>query len=255
MLRVPVLLSGAPADPVPPPADLLPVLGDDRAECVWRNEVGGLTFRCEDADGRVRYVKWAPPGAPLDLAAEAARLGWAGRFIRVPAVLELDPAGRFLVTGAIHGESAVAERWRARPVAAARALGQGLRALHDRLPVAGCPFDWSAGARIREAEEAGIDLPAGLRVPPPVDRLVVAHGDACVPNTLLDDRGGFLAHVDLGRLGVADRWADLAIATYSLAWNYVPPTGVDLEAELLDAYGIDRDDDRIHYYRALWDAT
>ena len=251
---MPVLFSGAPAEPVPPPADLLPVVGRDRAVCVWRNEVGGLTFRCE-GDGRARYVKWAPPGAPLDLAAEAARLAWAGRFVPVPAVLELEPAGRFLVTAAIDGEPAVAERWRAEPVTAARAIGHGLRALHDALPVPGCPFDWSVAARIRDAEDAGADLPAGLRIPPAIDRLVVAHGDACVPNTLLDDRGAFLAHVDLGRLGVADRWADLAIATYSLAWNYVPAEGVDLERELLDAYGIERDDERIRYYRALWDAT
>ena len=29
----------------------------------------------------------------------------------------------------------------------------------------------------------------------------------------------------------------------------------DWEDELLDAYGIDRDDERIDYYRRLWDAT
>jgi kanamycin kinase len=127
--------------------------------------------------------------------------------------------------------------------------------LHDALPVAGCPFDWSVEARILRAEQAGVVLPAGLRSPPPVDRLVVAHGDACVPNTLLGADGRFLAQVDLGRLGVADRWADLAVATYSLAWNFVPPDGVDLEHELLDAYGVDRDERRIAYYRALWDAT
>ena len=28
------------------------------------------------------------------------------------------------------------------------AIGAGLRALHDALPVAGCPFDWSAAARV-----------------------------------------------------------------------------------------------------------
>ena len=45
---------------------------------------------------------------------------------------------------------------------------------------------------------------------PPVDRLVVCHGDACAPNTLLTDDGRWSGHVDLGQLGVADRWADLA---------------------------------------------
>jgi len=82
-------------------------------------------------------------------------------------------------------------------------------------------------------------------------RLVVCHGDACAPATLIDDDGHFLAIVDLGRLGIGDRWADLAVATYSLGWNYVG----NWEAELLDAYGIDRDEERIDYYRRLWDAT
>ena len=37
------------------------------------------------------------------------------------------------------------------PAPAVDAIGAGLRALHDALPVAGCPFDWSAGARVAEA--------------------------------------------------------------------------------------------------------
>jgi len=57
---------------------------------------------------------------------------------------------------------------------------------------------------------------------PPVDRLVVCHGDACCPNTLLGPDGRWVAHVDLGQLGTADRWADLAVATWSTAWNYGP---------------------------------
>jgi hypothetical protein len=51
---------------------------------------------------------------------------------------------------------------------------------------------------------------------------VVCHGDACVPNTLLDRTGRWIGHVDLGTLGVGDRWADLAIATLSTEWNYGP---------------------------------
>jgi kanamycin kinase len=50
-------------------------------------------------------------------------------------------------------------------------------------------------------------------------------------------------HVDLGTLGVADRWADLAVATLSLSWNY--PGSWD--GELLEAYGVDPDPARIEY--------
>jgi len=50
-------------------------------------------------------------------------------------------------------------------------------------------------------------------------------------------------------LGVADRWADLAIATWSTTWNYGP----GWETPLLDAYGVAPDPDRTRYYRLLWD--
>ena len=84
---------------------------------------------------------------------------------------------------------------------------------------------------------------------PPVDRLVVCHGDACAPNTLLGDDGQWVGHVDLGALGVGDRWADLAIATWSCDWNYGP----GWQDTLLNAYGIDPDPIRTRYYRVLWD--
>jgi kanamycin kinase len=84
---------------------------------------------------------------------------------------------------------------------------------------------------------------------PAVDQLVVCHGDACAPNTLIAADGTWSGHVDLGALGVADRWADLAVATASTMWNF----GEGVEDAVLDAYGIERDDERIRFYRALWE--
>jgi kanamycin kinase len=91
-----------------------------------------------------------------------------------------------------------------------------------------------------------LDLLADI---PPVDRLVVCHGDSCAPNTLLTDDGRWSGHVDLGELGVADRWADLAVATWSTEWNYGP----GWDKLLLQAYGVPPDPDRTRYYRLLWD--
>jgi kanamycin kinase len=120
-----------------------------------------------------------------------------------------------------------------------------LRYLHDTLPVAQCPFDWSVPYRLRRA----VGDTAALLDPPPVDRLVVCHGDACSPNTLLAEGSGeAVAHVDLGALGVGDRWADLAVATMSLGWNYGP----GWEESFLTAYGVGPDPVRSAYYRALW---
>jgi kanamycin kinase len=78
----------------------------------------------------------------------------------------------------------------------------------------------------------------------------VCHGDACAPNTLLDDDGRWTAHVDLGTLGLADRWADLAVASMSLDWNF----GEGWQPEFFAAYGVRPDADRIRFYRALWNA-
>lgn len=213
---------------------------------VWINELGGVTFQ---VDAGTEYIKVARAGT-VDFANEACRLRWAAPYVAVPKVLDFGADGEWtwLRTQGLAGLCAVHPRWTAAPEVAVRALGAGLRALHDRLPAASCPFDWSAAGRLAlmtPAQRAGVDEP------PPVDRLVVCHGDACSPNTLIDDEGHYCGHVDFGDLGVADRWADLAVATLSLQWNY---PGRSWDAEFFAAYGVDPDPLRIDYYRRLWEA-
>ena len=253
--------------PVPTPVAAL-AAGRPARE-VWENMLGGRTFEVGSGADRC-FVKWTPAASGIDLAEEAARLAWAVAFTPVPRVIGqgADEAGAWLVTTALPGQSAVMPRWQADPATAVAAIGEGLRAMHDTLPVRDCPFSWMAADRLadarRRARDGRIDLadwheehqPLGtgraldlLADVPPVDRLVVCHGDACAPNTLITDDGRWSGHVDLGELGVADRWADLAVATWSTEWNYGP----GWERPLLDAYGIRPDPDRIRYYRLLWD--
>jgi kanamycin kinase len=264
-----VVDSGLPPAGLPVPAPVAAEAGAALVRPVWVNELGGATFEIGTGDQR-RFAKWAPAGSGLDLAAEAARMAWAVAYTPVPRLLAhgADGTGSWLVTRALPGEMAVTDRWQARPRTAVTAIGEGLRALHDALPVATCPFSWSAGDRLREVRERAArgkldpagwhpdhqDLSIGaalerLADPPPVDKLVVCHGDSCAPNTLITGDGRWSGHVDLGELGVADRWADLAIATWSTTWNYGP----GWEAALLDAYGVAPDPDRTRYYRLLWD--
>jgi kanamycin kinase len=223
--------------------------GGAALEPVWANDLGGLTFRT--ADGR--YIKHGPHNAETTFADEAERLAWAGRFVAVPRVLAhgADADREWLVSAALPGRSAVAPRWVAEPATAVRAIGEGLRALHEALPVEDCPFDWSVTARRANAARRGIRVPDHLREAPPIDRLVVCHGDACAPNTLIGDDGRCSGHVDLGALGTADRWADVAVAAMSTEWNYGP----GWEGALLAAYGVEPDPLRLAYYRDLWNAT
>ena len=246
-----------PASPLPVPAVVAGIAAGRDVAAVWVNELGGVTFRV--GSGRDReFVKTATPtwshlGA---LPREADRLRWAAEYVAVPRVLGVGAC--WLHTAGLPGTSAVDPRWVANPRAAARAIGAGLRVLHDRLPVAACPFDWSVPTRLaelgqegRSAASRGRDRRRGLTDPPPVERLGVCPGDACAPNTLIADDGKCCGHVDLGDLGVADRWADLAVATLSLSWNYPG----EWDGELLDAYGVEPDPARIDYYRRLWQAS
>jgi len=242
-----------PAAPVDVPDRVHDLAGDARLEPVWANDIGGLTFRASPAAGHPFYIKWGPRNDEWNLRDEAERLRWAGHWIRVPEVIDQgqDATHEWLVTKAIDGDSAVHPRWVARPEIAVRAVGEGLRALHDALPVDDCPWDWAVESRIANAARRGIRVPERFHDAPPIDRLVVCHADACCPNTLIGDDGRWLAHVDLGLLGVGDRWGDIAVASMSTEWNYGP----GWEDALIEAYGLEPDRERLAYYRELWNAT
>jgi kanamycin kinase len=263
------VVAGPPGPDVAVPARVAAIAGTRPLRAVWENQLGGLTFEVGTGPDRC-FVKWAPAGSGIDLGEEADRLAWAVAFTPVPRLLGhgADPAGSWLVTAALPGQSAVADRWKAEPRTAVAAIGTGLRALHDALPAADCPYSWTAADRLADARRrAGRgDLDPARWDPeyrrlgvagaltlladvPPCDRLVVCHGDGCAPNTLLTDDGRFSGHVDLGELGVADPWADLAVAAWSTEWNYGP----GWEGLLLDAYGVSADRERMRYYRLLWE--
>lgn len=260
--------AGPPSHNLEAPAPVRALAGGRLTCAVWENEAGGITFEVDGPEPV--FVKWAPASSGIDLESEAVRLSWAGSFIHVPRVLEAgrDEAGTWLVTSPVPGEMAISKRWRESPAAAVKAIGEGLRALHETLPTALCPYSWSAESRVDDArrraaagelepsrwhpEHRSLSVNGALRLladVPAIDRLVVCHGDACAPNTLIDADGHWSGHVDFGALGIADRWADLAVATWSTEWNYGP----GWEATLLAAYGVEADARRTKFYRLLWD--
>jgi kanamycin kinase len=225
------MVAGAPTGPVEVP-DLVRAFAERIDDVVWQNEIGGFTFVSAG-----RYLKWNPLGNGVDLDDERARLHWARTLGHpVPEVLDLgrDDHGQVLVTRGLPGTGAVTGSWE--PDVAVRAIAGGLRALHDKVPVGACPF---------RTPWIPVDAPR------PADGAVVLHGDACAPNTIIGPDGRFAGHVDLGAIGVGDRWADLAIASLSLDWNYGP----GWQDEFFHAYGVTPDAERIAYYRAAWDAA
>jgi kanamycin kinase len=223
-------------DPVP--AVVLGLAGGDPIELAWRNDLGGLTFRIGD-----RFVKWNPRRTGIDLGRERDRLAWLDGRHPAPQVLtwDGDDDAEWLVTRALPGGCAVGDRWRARRSEAIRAIADGLRALHA-VPIHDFPAGWTSEVWVGRT-------PPSIGPRPPIEDPVLVHGDACAPNTLISDEGTWTGNVDFGDLAVGDRWADLAIASMSLDWNF----GEGHQPELFDAYGIEPDPGRIAYYRALWD--
>lgn len=214
-------------------------------EPVWRNEDGGVTYSFGAGES---YLKVQLPGIDWQPDAERLRLTWVAPFVPAPRVLAHGVRGaeHWLLTAGLPGRSAVDLPWRDRPTSTVPQLGRALRRFHDTVPVADCPFDWSVGYRV---QHYGLD-DAFVRLTPALDA-VVCHGDACNPNFLLADDGAFSGYVDLGGLGVADRWADLAPALLSLGWNFGP----GLEQSFLDAYGVDLDEQKLAFYTALWNGV
>ncbi len=212
--------------------------GASTPELAWCNEAGGLTFRIGDD----RFVKWNPRSTGIDLDRERDRLEWISARHAAPRVLDVgfDAGAQWLVTAALPGTGAVGPMWRARPSEAIRAIAAGLRVLHA-IDVRDFPSEWTAQSWVGRQPEA-----LGQR--PAIADPVLVHGDACAPNTLVSARGEWVGNVDFGDLAVGDRWADLAVASMSLDWNF----GEGHQPEFFRAYGIEPDDDRIRYYRGLW---
>lgn len=248
--------------PVDPPASgsLTPVSGPAAADgrvpdlvagiaagrplsAVWTNELGGTTWRIGDQE----FVKYGLLHPEFDPVLEAEKLRWARAHLRVPEVLGASTEEHFgwLHTRALAGRNTIDPRFRADLTPVVTALGTGLRRLHETAPVPDCRWQWDPWATLDP------ETRAALGTPPPGDRLVVCHGDPCAPNTIVDDAGDFVGLVDLGGLGVADRWSDLGAAYWSVDYNF----GARWWPVFLAAYGIADDPVRRDFHRRVWELS
>ena len=235
---------------------LVPVTVGQSEASVWRIDTGAETL----------FLKSAPLHPLGELGGEAERLGWLNR-VGFPApspriYAEHDGAAWLLMT-ALGGADLT--HLADAPDELCQLLADALRTLHDLDPSA-CPFDQRLESRLVAARRriaAGLvdedDFDAARRGWTaadvmiwleahfsPGEDLVVTHGDASLPNVLAEN-GRFTGMVDVGRLGVADRWQDLAIACRSIVYNCGPAY---LEG-FLSAYGTRWDAARYRYYCAL----
>ncbi|QPB21954.1 APH(3') family aminoglycoside O-phosphotransferase [Rhizobium sp. 007] len=238
----------------------------------WKQDDLGCSsadvFRLAEG-GRTRFfLKGEIAGPFAELPLEAERLLWlAEQGLQCPSVVALEShEGRnWLLLSALAGSDLAScklttDRQRIEILAAA------LRRLHELDPET-CPFDHRLTARLRLAKarmEAGAvdesdfdeerqnataaSLFAYLEAnQPDVTDPVVAHGDACLPNFMTHE-GQFSGYVDCGRLGVADRYQDIALALRSIRYN----VGEAWVRHFLDCYGLSGiNDGKVAYYMVL----
>ena len=223
---------------------------------VWRIEGGGETL----------FLKAAPQHALSEMPGEAERLSWLAT-TPVPAPRLLDSFAAdgqdWLLMTALPGRDLT--HLVDQPGALRNVLATGLRALHAVDP-ATCPFDHRLDAKLAfgaanvaagRVDETDFDAACDgwtaqqvldwlLEHRPDSEDFVVAHGDASLPN-IMAQHGAFAGIIDCGRLGVADRWQDLALACRSIIWN----CGQEHVAPFLAAYGAEWDEERYRYYCML----
>ncbi|MEV4194431.1 APH(3'') family aminoglycoside O-phosphotransferase [Streptomyces toxytricini] len=243
---------------------------------VTAGESGATVFRSADA---ARYAKCVPAADAAGLEAERDRVAWlSGRDVPGPRVLDWrsGDAGACLVTSAVPGIPAdqvpAEDLW-----GAWERIADAVRRLHEA-PVSQCPFrrgldDMLALAADVVARDAvnpeflpveqqptpGAELLDRLTRQAPHHReqeaadTVVCHGDLCLPNIILDpqtlDVAGF---IDLGRLGLADRHADLALllANARETWTEEEQARA-ADTAFAERYGIGLDHDRLRFYLHL----
>jgi kanamycin kinase len=234
------------------PEDLSDRYRDWRWEVAYHFNPGHPTYRLH-RDGAQLFLKLHPTGSSIP--DEAVRLRWAEEFLPVPRLIEYGSDGDYdwLLTGGLPGVDA--SRVTAEPRALVIALAEGMRAFHEAVPVRECPFDFtiaSALDHVRGRSAAGLVYPAAadllVTTAPAVEDPVVCHGDYSFPNVMLEG-GKVTGYLDLGWLGVSDRWTDLAACARSCDFNLGPG-----HSELLfEAYGAPLDQDRLAWYHLLYD--
>lgn len=233
-------------------------------------ESGGIIYRVMTSDGTPLFLKYGEGAVADAVADEAIRLRWLQG--RVPAARlvssVVDPDAAWLLTSTVPGRTG--DAWlEAKPEMLEQVVhgfASMLIMLHA-LPPDECPFDASAAVRLAAArrlvaagavdeddfadDHLGMSAAAVLAEAEALSGVVtgrvVTHGDFSLGNTLLDASGRVTGCIDVGRLGVADPYQDIAIF-----WENLGDFGEEAQRMFLAAAGIDEvDDERLRFHRTL----
>lgn len=249
------------------PAPIAALVAGYQFERVSIGESAARVFRLTRGGFPPLFLKCASGRARAELSAEAERLRWLAECAPAPRVIALatDRTQACLLLQALPGRNA-AEIGAEQAHAVVTGFATALRQLHAQ-PITGCPFDQGLATQIecaRERTHAGLvdeedfdeerrgrratELLLQLeRERPREEDLVLTHGDACLPNVIFEGEC-FTGFIDCGRVGVADRYQDLALAARSITGNW----GSEWVQHFFEAYGLgDPDPLKLAYYCLL----
>jgi aminoglycoside 3'-phosphotransferase-1 len=223
-------------------------------------ESGGFVYRLHGkTDAPDLYLKHGMDTVADDITDEMVRLGWLKSRMLAPHTEGFVRTERqaWLLMTALPGKTAYQVMTES-PEACQSVvdiLATFMRRLHS-IPVDECPFNSKHDYRLalarkridsglvdtddfddeREtwtAEDVWNAMQSFLPLTPD---LVVTHGDFSLDNFLISDRGE-VGCIDVGRLGIADRYQDLAIL-----WNCLEEFGKSLQSRFLQQYGCEHID-------------
>lgn len=227
--------------PVPLPSSWAAPLAPYRWQAQTEGCSDAAVYRLDAPGKDSLFIKTERLHAQAELADEETRLRWlAAQGFACPTVIRshYQPERGWLWLSAIPGKDAYSSGLPASDAVPLIALA--LKALHQ-IDVRNCPFDHCVAVRIAHAQarlQAGLidlddleDENVGLSaeqlfdklvaLQPQHEDLVVTHGDACLPNFMALN-GSFTGYIDCGRLGVADRYQDIALALRDISADFGP---------------------------------
>jgi aminoglycoside 3'-phosphotransferase-1 len=232
---------------------------------------GGAVYRIHGrADAPDLFLKHGCGGVADDIADEMMKLRWLAGHLPAPTLRHFVSTAEdaWLLMTALPGETAY-QAMTTRPQDRAGivdALAQFLRQLHS-IPPSVCPFNSDHDYRLRCARtriDAGLvdqddfdDVRDGWTAEQVWDAMqkllpltpdpVVTHGDFSLDNLLIVD-GQVIGCIDVGRVGIADRYQDLAIL-----WNCLGEFDASLQERMLVRYGITDPDQRKLQFHLMLD--
>ena len=232
---------------------------------------GGAVYRLHGKTGTPDlFLKHGDGTVADDVTNEMASLLWLADYVPVPAVAQFirTPDQAWLLMTAMRGQTAqqVLESDPDARLAIVDILAAFLRRLHA-IPVGECPFNSDDAFRLCQARrrvEAGLVetdefdeerqgwtaeqvWTAMQELLPLAPDPVVTHGDFSLDNLMID-QGEVIGCIDLGRVGIADRYQDLAIL-----WHNLGEFGASLQDRLFQQYGVAGPDQRKLQFHLMLD--